>query len=87
MGGQPVSDELPVSVCLVSIDPAKNRYRRYRITWQPTLWGEGALVRSWGRRGSIGRSQRTVYPDQASAQQAFQRLLRLRLRHGYHVLQ
>ncbi len=32
-------------------DPAENRRRFYDLTWQPTLFGEGALVRTWGRQG------------------------------------
>ena len=28
-----------------SLDPAKNRARFYTITWQPALWGGGAIVR------------------------------------------
>ena len=34
-----------------SVDPAENRRRFYDLTWQPTLFGEGALVRTWGRQG------------------------------------
>ncbi len=81
-----MKQELPAFVCLANIDPAKNRYRLYRLTWQTTLWGEEALVRRRGRRGSNGRSQRTFYPDHASAQAEFQRLMHLRLRHGYQRL-
>ena len=41
-------------VRFVSLDPAKNRARFYTITWQPALWGGGALVRRWGRLGGRG---------------------------------
>ena len=34
---------------LVSLDPSRNRARVYTFTWQPTLWGEWALIRAWGR--------------------------------------
>jgi predicted DNA-binding WGR domain protein len=74
------------SICLASIDPSTNRNRLYRLTWQTTLWGEGALVRWWGRRGGNGTSRLTLYPDQASAQAEFRRLMRLRLQHGYSIL-
>ena len=30
---------------LVSIDPSRDRARVYIFTWQPTLWGEFALIR------------------------------------------
>jgi predicted DNA-binding WGR domain protein len=78
-----MTNDLAASICLASIDPRINRHRLYRLSWQPTLWGEGALMRWWGRRGSQGRSKLTFYPDQTHAQHEFQRLLRLRLRHGY----
>lgn len=81
-----MTSELPASVYLASSDPAKNRHRLYRLTWQTTLRGESALVRWWGRRGSNGRSQLSFYPDEASAQAEFRCLLRLRLRHGYRIL-
>ena len=70
-------------VQLQSIDPSRNRYRVYRLSWQPSLWGGGALVRSWGRRGTAGRSQATFYPDEEHAQDELKRVLRVRARHGY----
>jgi predicted DNA-binding WGR domain protein len=82
-----MTPELPSSVCLASEDVPKNRRRLYRLTWQTTLWGEGALVRWWGRRGSEGRSQVQYYPDSESAQAEFRRLMRLCLRHGYRALE
>jgi predicted DNA-binding WGR domain protein len=75
--------ELPSSVCLASEGVSQNRRRLYRLSWQTTLWGEGALVRWWGRRGSEGRSQVRYYPDTESTQAEFRRLMHLRLRHGY----
>ena len=43
------------------------------------------MIRCWGRRGATGRSQVSFYPDQASVQREFQRVLRLRLRTGIHT--
>jgi predicted DNA-binding WGR domain protein len=80
-------DPLPACLCLASIDPSQNRYRLYRLYWQPTLWGEGALVRWWGRKGAMGRTQVSWYPTAKDAQDEFRRLLRLRTRHGYRLLQ
>ncbi len=73
-------------VRLLSLDPGRNRYRFYALTWQPCLWGGGALIRSWGRLGTPGRSLTAFYPDRASAEAAIRRLLRRRLRHGYRVV-
>ena len=73
-------------VRLLSLDPARNRYRFYSLTWQPCLWGGGALVRAWGRLGTPGHAATTFYPDRPSAEAAIRRLLRRRLRHGYRVV-
>ncbi len=57
----------------------------YDLTWQPTLFGEGALVRSWGRQGHPGTSRATFYPDRAQAQSEVHQVVRRRLQHGYTV--
>jgi predicted DNA-binding WGR domain protein len=69
-----------------STDPQQNRLRFYDLRWQPTLFGEGALVRVWGRQGQPGTMRATVYPDRHQAQAAIRALVRLRLAHGYQVL-
>jgi predicted DNA-binding WGR domain protein len=71
---------------LVSVDPSRNRARVYVLTWQPTLWGEVALVRTWGRLDHPGRSQMTIYPNRNQARPDLRRLLRRRLQHGYEVV-
>ena len=68
-----------------SRDPEANRDRYYDLLWQPTLFGEGALVRVWGRRGQSARSRVRTYPDRTCAQRDVRQLVRLRLRHGYQV--
>jgi predicted DNA-binding WGR domain protein len=73
-------------VRLLSLDPVRNRYRFYSLTWQPGLWGGGALVRAWGRLGTPGRSVTAFYPDRHAADSAIRALLRRRLRHGYRVV-
>jgi len=75
--------EFAQGVRLVSVDPARNRARVYRLAWQPDLRGSGVLIRAWGRIGASGRLLCIAYPDRASAQPAIQRLLARRLRHGY----
>ena len=74
-------------VRFVSLDPAKNRARFYTITWQPALWGGGALLRRWGRLGGSGRALTTFYDDRASAQESIERLIRRRLQRGYEVVE
>ena len=69
-----------------SVDPAENRCRFYDLTWQPTLFGEGALVRSWGRQGQPGTTRATFYPDRDQAQGEIRQVVRRRLAHGYTVV-
>ena len=74
-------------VHLTSVDPARNRYRFYSLSWQPLLFGGGALIRSWGRIGTAGRTLAMAHPDRASAQPAIEQLLLRRLRRGYQVVE
>ncbi len=74
-------------VRFVSGDPARDRARFSTLTWQPALWGGGALVRRWGRLGGPGRSPTACYPDRASAQASVERLIRRRLKRGYRVVE
>ena len=72
-------------VRLTSVDPEANRFRSYALSWRPTLWGDFALVQTWGRLGSPSRSRTTFFPTRPMAQETIVRLLRRRLRHGYEV--
>ena len=36
----------------------KNQHRYYCLSWQETLFGEGALLRAWGRRGTAMRREK-----------------------------
>src|SRR3954447_23934936 len=70
-----------------SIDPDENRQRFYRLSWQPLLWGDIALIRSWGRVGSLGQQRlEATYPDRQSAQRLAERLIRRRLQRRYELV-
>ena len=69
-----------------SSDPAENRHRFYDLSWQPTLFGDGALVRTWGRQGQPGTTRATFYPDRACAASEVRQVVRRRLAHGYRVV-
>ena len=71
---------------LVSIDPDRNGQRFYRLQWQPTRWEVRALVCIWGRIGTLGQMSvlHVGHTPQATADAA--ELLRLRLRHGYQLV-
>jgi len=69
------------------IDPAENCERFYVLTLQPTLLGELALVRTWGRRGTQGQQRlEGSYPDRATAQPLVERLVRRRLTRRYQLV-
>ncbi len=70
----------------ISINQHQNRHRFYVLSWQPGLFGGGALLRSWGRIGTKGRSLLAFYEDRGRAQAAAERIIRRRLRHGYRVI-
>jgi len=74
------------SVRFASTDPERHRRRFYDLRWQPTLFGEGALVRAWGRQGQPGTVRATVYPDRDQAQPDIRQLVHRRLAHGYQLL-
>src|SRR5438105_838670 len=69
-----------------SIDPRANRQRFYVLTWQPTLFGDGALVKTWGRLGTDGRSRTVFWGERQEAQPLIAQLLRRRSQHGYAVV-
>ncbi len=72
-------------VRFVSQDAAKNRQRFYLLSWQPMLDGDVALVCSWGRLGTHGRSRTISYPTRAQVQEQLVYLIRRRLQRGYQV--
>jgi predicted DNA-binding WGR domain protein len=71
----------------VSRDPTKNRNRFYLLSWQPTLDGSAALVCTWGRLGTAGRSRILCSADQPHAQDTITRIIRRRLQRGYQIVE
>ena len=48
-------------------EPARNCQRFYWISVTPTLFGEWALVRQWGRIGSYGKRLEVWFDTEAQA--------------------
>lgn len=70
--------------CLLRrIDPARNMARFYRLSLEPSLFGDVALVREWGRIGGLGRTRVDLFriPDEAHA--AFTAIEASKRRRGY----
>lgn len=68
---------------LERVDPARNMLRFYAIRIAPTLFGEWAVVREWGRIGSPGREQQRWFASEADALAAGLKAQREKERRGY----
>lgn len=71
------------AVTLTRIEVEKNMRRFYRLDVQPTLFGEYALVREWGRIGRGGQVRSTPYPTAEAATAALELQLSTKARRGY----
>jgi predicted DNA-binding WGR domain protein len=58
---------------LTRVDPSRNIDRFYVVAVTPTLFGEWALLREWGRRGSAGTVRLTSYRRRDEAEAAERR--------------
>jgi predicted DNA-binding WGR domain protein len=71
---------------LTRTDPARNIDRFYIVDVTPTLFGEWALVREWGRRGSPGTVRLSSYALLNEVETAEQRTIKRRLQRGYTAI-
>ena len=65
------------------IDPARNMARFYALSIGPSLFGDVALSRRWGRIGTKGRQIVELHADRVAALAALRRLEREKRRRGY----
>ena len=70
-------------VTLLCVDPAKRKYRFYKMFIAPSLFGEWLLVREWGRIGSPGQVRSDHFANAGAALLALQSLVRDKLKRGY----
>lgn len=80
-----MSDPTLQVLVLERCDPALNMARFYVLSVEPTLFGEAALVREWGRIGHRGRMQLDLFEDRVKAAEALDDWLRRKSRRGYAV--
>jgi predicted DNA-binding WGR domain protein len=59
--------------------------RFYVLAIEPTLFGDMALVREWGRIGASGRRRLDLHSDLASAAEALDAWLARKGRRGYRI--
>jgi predicted DNA-binding WGR domain protein len=57
--------------------------RFYMLSLEPTLFGEVAVLRHWGRIGTRGRQALNLYPTFAEAETVLARQVALRRKRGY----
>lgn len=74
------------SILLHRINPARNEYRFYLLSAGPSLLDECAVTRMWGRIGGRQRGMVTPCNSAETADKLFNRLLKLRLRRGYQII-
>ena len=64
-------------------DPDRNMARFYVLTIEPTLFGDTALVREWGRLGQRGRRRLDLFAGRVQAVEALEAWLVRKARRGY----
>ncbi|HEV7257295.1 MAG TPA: WGR domain-containing protein [Bosea sp. (in: a-proteobacteria)] len=64
-------------------DEACNMARFYVLAIEPTLFGDSALVREWGRIGARGQRRLELHPDHVAAAEALEVWLTRKARRGY----
>ena len=62
---------------------SRNMARFYVLAIEPTLFGEMALVREWGRIGSWGRRRLDLHPNRTAAAESLDAWLARKARRGY----
>ncbi|SCY84803.1 WGR domain-containing protein [Rhizobium sp. NFACC06-2] len=65
------------------IDASQNMARYYMLAIQPTLFGETAVVRRWGRIGKAGREMTEVFGTEKDAITRFLELVLQKRKRGY----
>lgn len=73
----------PHQCSLRRVDPVRNMARYYTLSIEPTLFGDAALVRQWGRIGTRGQFKINLFNNTKSAEAALLRLRAIKERRGY----
>ena len=64
-------------------DPARNMARYYVLSIEPSLFGDTALVRQWGRHGRRGRQRIELFREHAHAIETLEAWFARKMRRGY----
>lgn len=76
---------LPDPLRLTRRDPERNMARFYVLTLEPTLFGEVALLRTWGRIGTRGQVRIETFGEADEARATREKLERAKRKKGYCV--
>ena len=70
---------------VLSIEPSLfgTRGRKGKGTSEPSLFGDTALVRQWGRQGRIGRQRIELFRERAHAIETLEAWFARKIRRGY----
>jgi predicted DNA-binding WGR domain protein len=68
---------------LRQIDPARGRARRYHLARSQSLFGESAILITWGRIGRPARVRIETFISEAKLRERWRELLARRHAHGY----
>lgn len=74
-----------ISLVLYRHDAKRNMARFYALALEPTLFGNIALIRRWGRIGTHGRQKIELFAEPKSAEVALARLRYSKLQRGYEL--
>lgn len=74
-----------MNIYLEKKNPAENMYRFYSITVTPTLFGDWALVRGWGRIGSRGSKMEEWFETKLDAIELAIKINSQKKRRGYQT--
>jgi predicted DNA-binding WGR domain protein len=69
------------------IDGPRNMARFYILSLEPTLFGEVAVLRHWGRIGTRGRQALSLHGTRAEAECVLSRQIARRRKRGYREVQ
>ncbi|TDK29809.1 WGR domain-containing protein [Rhizobium deserti] len=70
-------------VHLVRVDRSRRMARFYHLSLEPSLFGDFAVARNWGRIGTHGRVRIDLFADEKAALQHFLGMMKQKKGRGY----
>lgn len=86
MSEAPAISQQSYQLHIQRLDATKNMARFYRLTIEPTLFGDVSLVRTWGRIGTRGQEKVHFFENEKQALTLFLDILRQKRQKGYRLV-